>query len=157
GSRQVACAAGVIFVLLSFVPKLSALLAIMPRAVMAPALLFASTFIIINGVQVIASRLLDVRRSLVIGLSMVAGASADIFPAIAPAARNAVAPLVGSSPASGTVIALALNLLFRIGVRRKAGFTIASVATGSQQTEEFFARQGGAWGARPDIIRRATF
>lgn len=157
GSRQVALAASVIFVLLSFVPKLSAVLAIMPRAVMAPALLFASTFIIINGVQVIASRLLDVRRSLVIGLSMVAGASADIFPAIAHAAPKPLAPLLGSSLAFGTVVALALNLLFRIGVKRKASFTIATVATGNQQAEEFFARQGGLWGARPDIIKRATF
>ncbi len=157
GSRQVAYAAGVIFVALSFIPKLSAVLAVMPRAVMVPAVLFASTFIIINGIQVIASRLLDVRRSLVIGLSMVAGASADIFPAVAASAPKAVAPLVGSSLAFGTVIALALNLLFRLGITRKAGFVIASPVEASQKTEEFFARQGGAWGARPDIIRRATF
>jgi xanthine permease XanP len=42
-------------------------------------------------------------------------------------------------------------------VKRKAGFSIETAAAGAQQAEEFFARQGGAWGARPDIIRRATF
>lgn len=157
GSRQVAYAAAIIFVLLSFIPKLSALLAIMPRAVMVPALLFAATFIIINGIQVIASRLLDVRRSLVIGLSMVAGASADIFPALAASAPKALAPLVGSSLALGTVIALTLNLLFRIGVKRKVSFTIEAPELGSRMAEEFFAKQGAAWGARPDIIKRATF
>jgi NCS2 family nucleobase:cation symporter-2 len=157
GSRQVAYAASIIFVMLSFFPKLSALLAIMPRAVMVPAVLFAATFIIINGIQVIASRLLDVRRSLVIGLAMVAGASADIFPTLATSAPKAIAPLVGSSLAFGTVIALLLNLIFRLGVTRKAGFTIAEPDAASQATEEFFAKQGGAWGARPDIIKRATF
>jgi xanthine permease XanP len=156
GSRQVAYAAGVIFILLSFVPKLSALLAVMPRAVMVPALLYACAFIIINGIQVIASRLLDVRRSLVIGLAMAAGASADIFPNLAAAAPKEIAPLVGSSLAFGTVVALALNLLFRIGIKRKASFIFGGAA-GNQAAEEFFARQGGAWGARPDIIKRATF
>jgi NCS2 family nucleobase:cation symporter-2 len=156
GSRQVAYAAGVIFILLSFVPKLAALLAVMPRAVMVPALLYACAFIIINGIQVIASRLLDVRRSLVIGLAMAAGASADIFPNLAAAAPKAIAPLVGSSLAFGTVVALALNLLFRIGIKRKASFILGGAA-GNQVAEEFFARQGGAWGARPDIIKRATF
>jgi xanthine permease XanP len=157
GSRRVAWAAGAIFMVLSFVPKLAALLAIMPRAVMVPALLYACAFIIINGIQVIASRLLDVRRSLVIGLAMAAGASADIFPNLAASAPKALAPLVGSSLAFGTVIALLLNLLFRLGIRRRAGFTIDDPAHASQVTEEFFARQGGAWGARPDIVRRAVF
>jgi xanthine permease XanP len=55
------------------------------------------------------------------------------------------------------VIALSLNLLFRIGVKRKASFTIEAPEAASQATEDFFAKQGGAWGARPDIIRRATF
>jgi len=156
-SRQVGYAAAIILVLMSFMPKLSALFAIMPRAVMVPALLFAGTFIIINGIQVIASRLLDVRRSLVIGLSLVAGASADIFPALAASAPKAIAPLIGSSLTFGTIIALGLNLLFRLGVKRKASVTIESPQEGSRKAEEFFAKQGGAWGARPDIIKRATF
>jgi xanthine permease XanP len=157
GSRQVAYAASLIFVALSFFPKLATLLAIMPRAVMVAALLYAGTFIIINGIQVIASRLLDVRRSLVVGLALVAGASADIFPSLAASAPKAIAPLVGSSLAFGTVVALSLNLLFRVGVKRKAAFAIERPEIVSEATEAFFAKQGGAWGARPDVIRRATF
>jgi NCS2 family nucleobase:cation symporter-2 len=157
GSRQVSYAVAVIFVLLAFVPKLTSLLAIMPRAVMVSALVFAATFIIINGIQVISSRLLDVRRSLVIGLSLVAGASVDIFPSLAASAPKALAPLVGSSLMFGTIIALALNLLFRIGVKRKASMTIENTQAGDDAIENFFLKQGGAWGARPDIIRRATF
>jgi NCS2 family nucleobase:cation symporter-2 len=153
----VAYAVAGIFVVLAFVPKLTALLAIMPRAVMVSALLFAGTFIIINGIQVISSRLLDIRRSLVIGLSLVAGASVDIFPNLAAGAPKAIVPLIGSSLVFGTVIALSLNLLFRIGVKRKASFTIENAQSGPQAVENFFSKQGGAWGARPDIVKRATF
>src|SRR5262249_33893554 len=87
----------------------------------------------------------------------VAGASADVFPAVAASAPKVLAPLIGSSLTFGTMIALALNLVFRIGVKRKASFTIESPELGSQKAEEFFAKQGGARGARPDIIKRATF
>ena len=48
-SRRVAYAAGGTFLLLGFMPKLAALLAIMPRAVMVAALMFEVCFIIING------------------------------------------------------------------------------------------------------------
>ena len=45
-SRVVALAVGAIFILLGVFPKLTALLAVMPRAVMLPALLFTITFIV---------------------------------------------------------------------------------------------------------------
>jgi NCS2 family nucleobase:cation symporter-2 len=63
GSRHVAYAAGTMLLLLGLTPKLAALLAVMPRSVMVAALLFAVAFIIINGLQVMTSRLLDSRRA----------------------------------------------------------------------------------------------
>ena len=103
GSRSVAHAAGFILLLLGLTPKLAALLAIMPRAVMVAALLFAVAFIIINGLQVMTSRLLDARRTLVIGLSIVAGRRGrSVSPACGVRADSRSAPLVGSSLAFST-------------------------------------------------------
>ena len=123
-SRQVAIAVGGMFLLLGFFPKLTALLAVMPRSVIVPALLFAVTFIIINGLQVISSRLLDARRTLVLGLSLIAGLAVEVFPSIAAMAPKPLAPLVGSSLVLSTLLALALNLLFRIGVKKTVRLTI---------------------------------
>ncbi|MEQ1775157.1 MAG: solute carrier family 23 protein, partial [Burkholderiales bacterium] len=123
-SRHVAYAVGAIFIILGIMPKIAALLAIMPRSVMAAGLLFAACFIIINGLQVMTSRLLDIRRTLTIGLAIVAGSAVDIFPAIAAGAPGALAPLVASSLAFATIIALALNLLFRIGVKKTVALTV---------------------------------
>jgi NCS2 family nucleobase:cation symporter-2 len=83
----VAIAVGVIFLMLGFCPKLTAVLAIMPRAVVVSALLFTVTFIIINGVQVMTSRLLDSRRTLVLGLAIVAGGAVEVFPSITAATQ----------------------------------------------------------------------
>lgn len=156
-SRHVAYAVGAIFIVLGILPKVAALLAIMPRAVMAAGLLFAASFIIINGLQVMTSRLLDIRRTLIIGLAIVAGMAVDIFPAIAAGAPGALAPLVASSLAFATVIALSLNLLFRIGVKKTVTLNVERDAVGSVNISDFLRENGAKWGARPEIISRASF
>ena len=156
-SRQVAIVVGAIFLLLGFFPKLTALLAVMPRSVIVPALLFAVTFIIINGLQVISSRLLDARRTLVLGLSLIAGLAVEVFPSIAAMAPQPLAPLVGSSLVLSTLLALALNLLFRIGVKKTVRLTIESVPADSQKIEDFLQSNAAKWGARPDVVKRATY
>jgi xanthine permease XanP len=156
-SRHIAYAVGGIFILLGFLPKVTALLAIMPRAVMAASLLFAACFIIINGLQVMTSRLLDIRRTLTIGLAIIAGSAVDIFPAIAKGAPNALAPLVASSLAFATIIALALNLLFRIGVKKTVTLNVQRDSVGNVDISEFLRENGAKWGARPEIVARASF
>lgn len=156
-SRYVAYAVGGFFIALGLLPKFAALLAIMPRAVMAAGLLFSACFILVNGLQVMASRLLDIRRTLTIGLAVVAGSVVDIFPAIAASAPGALAPLVASSLAFATVIALVLNLLFRIGVRKTVSLTVERDSIGSASISDFLRAQGAQWGARADIIARASF
>jgi NCS2 family nucleobase:cation symporter-2 len=156
-SRRIAYAIALILVLLAFVPKFAAALASMPRSVMVATLLFAMSSVIVQGIQIMSSRLLDARRSLTIALSIVAGIAVDIFPGIAEATPWAAGPLVGSSLVLATVTALGLNLLFRLGVKRKVGLTITGEATDPETIETFFARCGRAWGARPEVISRAIF
>jgi xanthine permease XanP len=154
-SRRVAFAVATILALLAFVPKLAAVVASMPRSIMMAALLFAVSSVIIQGIQVMSSRLFDARRSLTIALAIVAGIAVDIFPAIAQATPLAAGPLVGSSLVLATVTALGLNLLFRVGTKKKVRLTIAGDATDPQTIESFFAQCGRAWGARPEVIARA--
>lgn len=156
-SRRVAYAIGCIFLLLGFMPKLAALLAVMPRAVMVAALMFAVCFIIINGLQVMSSRLLDVRRTLVIGLAIVAGVAIEAFPMFAASAPKALLPIVGSALVFSTLIALALNLLFRIGVRKNVRLTIDRTGINTKTVEDFLRAQGATWGARPEVVTRAIF
>src|SRR5262249_10840669 len=134
-----------------------ALLAVMPRAVAISALLFAITFIIINGLQVISSRLLDARRTLVLGLSIIAGTAVEVFPSIGAAAPPPIAPLIGSSLVFSTLIALMLNLVFRLGVKRTVRLTLDGPQSDAQKIDDFFQAQCATWGARPDVAKRATF
>lgn len=156
-SRRVAYAMGGIFIALGVLPKLGTVLALMPRPVMAAALVFATCFLLVNGMQIITSRMLDTRKTLVIGLAMVAGLAVEVFPAIVAAAPRAVAPLMSSSLVFGTLVALLLNLLFRLGVRQTVRMSIDASQPSATAVENFLKRQGAAWGARADVISRATY
>jgi len=156
-SRRVGYAVGAIFLALALTPKVSAMLALMPRPVMGAALAFAACFILINGLQIITSRLLDARRTLTIGLGLIAGVAVEVIPAIAAGSAAWVKPLIGSSLVFGTLVALAFNLLFRIGVRQTVDMSLRSDTYDPAEVEVFLRRNGARWGARPDIVNRAVF
>ena len=156
-ARRIAFVVAAIFILIGLLPKLTIALALMPRPVMAAALVFATCFLLINGMQMITSRMLDARKTLVIGLSTVAALSAEIFPSIEASAPAMMKPVVGSALVFGTLVALTLNLLFRLGVRQRVHLTVEPGTDYAKQIEDFFKHQGGAWGARPEIIQHVIF
>ncbi|HSG34613.1 MAG TPA: solute carrier family 23 protein, partial [Sphingomonadaceae bacterium] len=156
-SRRIAYATGGIFIALAFMPKLSGLLAVMPRPVMGAALMFVAAFIIVSGLQIITSRLLDTRRTFVIGLSFVVAIAVDISPAYFRTMPESVQPLFGSSLVVGMLTAILLNLIFRIGARKIQNLVVAPGQVNPVALEQFMEANGASWGARRDIIERASF
>jgi NCS2 family nucleobase:cation symporter-2 len=156
-SRNIAVVAAAIFFLLGFCPKLTAVLAIMPRAVVVAALMYAVTFIMINGLQIMMSRMLDARRTFVLGLGILGGLTIEVFPTSVNLMPSEIAAVAGSSLVASTAIALVLNLLFRIGVRKTATLGVEREQIDPQKIESFLFEQGKAWGARPDVTNRASF
>jgi NCS2 family nucleobase:cation symporter-2 len=156
-SRKVAYAIAIVFVIVGLLPKVTVLLAVMPRPVIVAALLFSVTFIMINGLQVMMSRMLDARRTLVIGLALVAGMMVEAFPAVVASAPDWARSLVGSSLVFATLVALVLNLVFRLGITQVAHLSVAPGPLDSEALMHFMERAGGAWGAQRDVIERAKF
>lgn len=156
-SRRVAYAIAAILLALAAVPKLGMLLYTMPRSVAGAALVFSSTFIVVNGLQIMTSRLLDARKTLVIGLALVAGLTTDLFPALVNSLPPVWQTMLGTSLVVGTLVGLGLNLLFRLGVRQTVTLTVPPGAVDTASIEAFMVRHGAAWGARGDVIARASF
>ncbi len=138
-------------------PTAAALLAIMPQPVLGAILLFSACFVFINGLQIIASRMLDARKTFVIGLSFMIGLAVDLYPAFFQRLPAMVQPLAGSSLVLGTVTALVLNLVFRLGVRRTQTVVVDPGQLDPVKVGDFMEAQGAAWGARRDVIDRASF
>jgi NCS2 family nucleobase:cation symporter-2 len=156
-SRRIAYWIGGMFIALAFLPKAAALFAIMPRPVIGAALLFSACAVLVNGLQIITSRMLDVRRTFVIGLSFLIGLTVDFYPTFFRGLPTTIQPLAGSSLVLGTLTALFLNLVFRIGVRRTERTVVDPTRPDAKVLEDFMEVHGAAWGARRDVVDRASF
>ena len=156
-SRRVGFAIGGIFIVLAFLPKASAFLVIMPGPVVGAALLFSASVIFVNGLQIVTSRMLDARRTFVIGLSFMFGLAVDLQPQSFAGMPAELLPFVSSSLVLATVSALLLNAIFRLGVRRTRTLDVVPAQFNAVAVEEFIEAQGASWGARRDVIERASF
>ena len=154
-SRRIGFACGVILMVLAFVPKLAVLFAIIPSPVIGALLFFAASFMIVAGVQILTSRMMDARKTFVVGVSIILGLSINMLPGVYLNLPGMLQPAFASSLSVATLSALLLNLLFRIGVAQRAKLQIDPRADSSEQIFLFMEKQGGAWGARREVIDRA--
>jgi xanthine permease XanP len=156
-SRRIAFVVAAILAIGSLQPGFVAVLTIMPPPVMASALLFTAVFIMIGGVQIISTRVLDSRRTLVIGMGMMAFFVVSVFPSTFAGVPHWVQPLVSSPLVLATLVALALNLVFRLGIRRKVTMSVDPAAADYQEVANFVERNAAIWGARRDVVTRVEF
>jgi NCS2 family nucleobase:cation symporter-2 len=156
-SRIVGVGTGICFVLLSFIPIMAAGLAAMPGSVMGAALFFTAAFVFTSGLQMITTRLLDSRKIIVIGFSFAIAIIADINRDLFATVPLALQPIFGNSLVLGTVCAVLLNMIMRIGVRQRVSIKLDSGHINREAVEGFLSDQGARWAARRDIINRAIF
>jgi xanthine permease XanP len=156
-SRVVGYAVGIAFVLLALIPAVLVLFAAMPLPVMGAALFFTAAFVFTSGIQIITARMLDARKTIVIGFSFAMAVMADLYHDVFINAPVALQPIVANSLVLGTVCACALNLIMRLGVRQRVVMRLEAGHVNREAIEQFMSEQGGRWGARRDIISRAIF
>jgi xanthine permease XanP len=156
-SRSVGYAIGLGFCALAFVPPVAVALAAMPRPVMGAALFFTAAFVFTSGLQMITARMLDARKTLVIGFSFAMAVVADLYHEALMGVPIVLQPIFGNSLVLGTVCAVVLNLIMRIGVRQQVSIKLAPGGINREAVERFLSEQGARWAARQDIMRRAIF
>jgi xanthine permease XanP len=156
-SRRVAYWVCGLLLLLSASPMMSAVLVAAPSPVIGASFLFTACFIMVNGLQIITSRLLDARRTFIIGLALTLSLSHDLLPGLYERGPGWLQPFTSSGLAIGLISALLLNAVFRLGVRSRAVMTLARDGTAHQAVRAFLEQQGARWGARRDVMARATF
>jgi NCS2 family nucleobase:cation symporter-2 len=154
-SRVVALMMGGMLIIGGFFPKISALFAVMPKPLMGSVLIFALSFMVVAGFQIITSRMMDARKTFVVGFSIIFGLSADLSPEIYQSVPHWLHPIVSSSLSLSAVIAVILNLLFRIGIKNKANITLL-LSSDFDTTLQVMERLGKMWGARHEVIFKAA-
>ena len=118
-ARIIAFAAGSLFAVLGFSPKLSALLSIMPPPVSGAIVVFVICFMVLSGMQIMLSGKPDVRKTFALGTALCFGLSLDMLPQLYVSVPPYLRPLFESSLTLSTVVAVAMFQLMRIGAARQ--------------------------------------
>jgi xanthine permease XanP len=156
-SRVIAYSTGGLFILLSFFPQLANIFIIMPKPVMGAILIFAVSFMIIQGLQMVMSRMLDGRKIFVVGISLILGLSVDMVPHLYDNVHPYIQPVFSSSLSLGAVSAVILNLMMRIGVKKVVTTQLSNTKPDIDYILEFMEKQGQTWGAIKEVMSKATY
>ncbi|MFG1298845.1 solute carrier family 23 protein [Xanthobacter sp. V3C-3] len=154
-ARRIGLLAGAVTAAVAFFPKLMMLFTLVPAPVTGAILLYMATFMIVNGMALIASRRMNERRLFTVGVSVITGLWVIAVP------LQQMAPVwaepVFSSPLNLSVtVAILLNLIFRIGITRTASREIHPGTDSYEEIRTFLEKQGDIWGAQRDAIASAV-
>ena len=153
-ARRVGVAAGIIFVVVACLPMLSTFITIIPRPVMGGIIVYTAGFLMVAGMQMILSRMINNRRMFMVGLSITVGAAIILLPELTSTVPTNLKPILGSGLTMGILTAVVLNLIFRIGIAKMDEITLAGPEDSARATR-FLEDCGISWGARHDVIARA--
>lgn len=156
-ARVVGLAAAGLLLLIALSPKLTLALTLIPHAVLGAVELYAAAYLIVSGIELIATRALDSRGIFMVGLSLCAGLSTMLMPGLSQGLPESLRFLVGDGFVMAGLSVVLLNLLFRLGTKRSASVLLdPQDGPLSLQITEFVERQGKAWAARADVVHRAA-
>jgi NCS2 family nucleobase:cation symporter-2 len=155
-SRAIALPAGIIVIVLAFIPGLAATFAIMPAPIMGAQLIYSTCFLMLGGLQVMTARMLDSRRIFAVGIALIFGLSVEIAPELYRNVPELLHPIFASSTALATLIAVALGLLFRIGLHKTSSMQLHAGENNLVRINAFMEEHGSAWGMRRVVITRAA-
>ncbi|WP_181391595.1 uracil-xanthine permease family protein [Methanospirillum lacunae] len=156
-SRRIGIIAGIILVFLAVFPPVSSFFLIMPLPVIGAALVYSICYMVMTGMEVMMTRMMDTRRFFTIGISLVFGFGASTFSSVVlPIEYSWLATILTSPLTLSTIIAILLTLVFRIGIKQQATIKIMPGDENLADTVFSFIDQNARmWGARRDVATKA--
>lgn len=155
-SRIIAVPAGLIMIVLAFVPGLAATFSIVPAPVLGAQLIYATCFLLLGGFQVMTARMLDARRIFAVGIALVFGLSVEIAPELYHNVPETLRPVFASSTALATVIAVMLGIVFRMGLEKTGSIKLRAGEDNLDTINRFMEEYGSAWAMRRAVVERAA-
>jgi len=153
-SRVIGLAVAAVLAGLALMPKLATGLTLMPGPVMGAVALYAASFLIASGVELVASRALDSRGVFLIGVSVSLGLVAIAYESLVATAPALVRALFEDAVMVAGISAVCLNLIFRLKARRSVARTVQGPSSAAEITA-FIDEHAGAWSIRHDVRHRA--
>jgi xanthine/uracil permease len=152
-SRHVGLVAGALLMAFAFLPRLAELFTLTPAPVIGGILVYTAAYMMVAGMDMVLSRMLNERRIFMVGLALVAGSAVMLLPRLVEDAPAWSRLIIESGLTVASLVAITLNALFRIGVRRTRETLLGDAEQAA--AADFLEDAGLAWGCRRDVILRA--
>ncbi|MBK8638369.1 MAG: hypothetical protein IPN92_08800 [Chromatiaceae bacterium] len=153
-SRIVGFALGGVFIALAFFPPVASLWTLLAPPVIGAVLMFVASFIILGGIKIITSRLLDPRKTLTLGLALIAAIGHDTVLVNTSQSVGIIDTSLSSMVALAVIVAIGLNALFRLGVHQFVAHSVPLDAQWPTTVNKYLWHLGHQWGARPEVVMR---
>ncbi|APC47357.1 nucleobase:cation symporter-2 family protein [Virgibacillus halodenitrificans] len=119
-SRKVVGVAGVILILLGFIPKIAAFTTIIPTAVLGGAMIAMFGMVVSQGIKMLSSVIANSpENSMIIACSVGMGLGVTVVPELFSHFPNSVQILTSNGIVAGSVTAITLNILFNMKPKKK--------------------------------------
>lgn len=152
-SRRIGMTAGFGWIALGLIPGTASVLYAIPSGILGAACFYSATFTMRTGITMLSQRLVDTRRTLIIGTAIAVSMLVVDSRGHGNLPRF-VLEVLNSPLATAMLLAVGLNALLRLGIPKSASLEWRLNA-GFRTLDEFVETQGRIWGARVDLIERA--
>jgi NCS2 family nucleobase:cation symporter-2 len=155
-SRVIAWSIAGWLVLLACFPKFASLIVSMPRPVMAAALFFNGSLMFVAGIQIVASRPITLRASLIVGFSILTALSIMIFPEFYKSLPAWTHQFTASEITVAVIVSVALNAIFLLGTWRYSQLRLGDDRTPltAETFDDFFVKQAKEWKIPEEDVKR---
>jgi xanthine permease XanP len=146
-SRIIAWSIAGWLVALSCLPQFASLIVNMPRPVMAAALFFNGSLMFVAGIELVVSRPITLRASLIIGLSLLSALSVLFFPEFYKSLPSWTRQFTASEITMAVVVSTILNALFLLGTWRYGQLRLGGdgAPLTAASFDSFFDKQASEW------------
>lgn len=156
-ARVIGLTAAALLASAAFLPQLTMALTLIPKPVLGAVGLYAAGFLIVSGMELITSRVMDNRTTFAVGLSLCAGLTVMQLPQLTEHLPPSLHFLLGDGFVVAGILAIVLNQLLRLGTtqRNEQALQPGSPTLPTDITD-FVDTRGAAWGARRAVVQRAA-
>ena len=142
-------------VFMALCSKLIVLWFAVPAPVIAALMLYLAALLIMTGLRLIASRMLDNRRSMAVGLGLMVGVANQYSVwGLQPSMPGLADFMRVAGGVNGILVALLLTSIFRLGATARTRRRFEVAATTADDLNQYMESQGRLWGARRDSVLR---
>ncbi len=155
-SRTIGYSFGAMVVLCAFTPKVAAAITALPAPIMGASVIYCCCFMMLSGIQLLTSRLLDSRRILMAGCALAFGLSAGLSPHLYVNAPAFLKPILNSPVSFTALVAVLMNVLLQLGSTRRLRLVLPAGSDHYDAIREGLQQFGASVAARKETIVTAT-